>query len=36
MEDHILMIHASGLYARMTQGNSKEDVDKWKRERKRC
>ncbi len=35
MEEHILLVHASGLYARMARGSSKEEVEKWQSERKK-
>ena len=36
LEEHLLLLHASGLYARMMQvGNTEEDVRKWRSERKK-
>jgi len=36
MHEHVMLIHASGLYARMKKGSSKEESDKWRVERKKC
>ncbi len=35
LEEHVLLLHASGLYARMKRGYGKEEVDNWKNERRR-
>ena len=34
LEEHVLLLHASGLYARMSHGNTSEEVQKWRTERK--
>lgn len=38
LEDHILLLHTSGLYRRTTGkggGMTEEEADKWRQERKR-
>ena len=35
MEDHIINLHASGLYSRMLNGQNEEEVKKWRAERKK-
>ena len=35
LETHILHMHSSGLYNRVHQGNTREDIAKWRAERKK-
>ena len=35
LQEHILMLHASGLYARMRHMDSEKDINEWREERKK-
>ena len=34
LEEHIMLLHTSGLYARMNKGYEEHEVKKWREERK--
>jgi hypothetical protein len=35
LEDHIFHLHASGLYQRMQTGDTAEEIEKWKADRRK-